>query len=52
MKWLRPPMFSTGSHRQVETQEPSTVVIEPAPALAWYWPGITLTAWTWKSRSK
>nr|WP_253261758.1 hypothetical protein [Ramlibacter montanisoli] len=51
MKWFMPPMRSTGSHRQVDTQEPSTVVIAPSRA-AWYWPGRILTASTRNSRSK
>src|SRR5690606_17418949 len=31
MKWFMPPMRSAGSHRQVETQEPSTVPMAPCP---------------------
>src|SRR3954470_19200877 len=51
MKWFIPPTCAIGSQRQVETQEPSTVVIAPLRA-AWYWPGRILTASTWNSRSK
>src|SRR6059058_3816471 len=46
-----PPMRSAGSHRHVDTHEPSTVVIAPSRA-AWYWPGRILTASTRNSRSK